>query len=49
MKLFDYFTQELKNYIRKEEFEPVKSLVYAVVGIILTAFIGALVALVFRK
>lgn len=34
------------NYVRKEEFQPVKQLVYGLVGLILTSVIGALLALV---
>lgn len=34
------------NYVTKDQFEPVRRLVYGVVGIILTAVIVALVALV---
>lgn len=34
------------NYVTKDQFEPVRRLVYGMVGIILTAVIVALVALV---
>lgn len=37
------------NYITKDEFQPVKQLVYGLVGLILTAVIGAIMALVLRK
>ena len=36
------------NYVSHDEFEPVKKLVYGLVTLILTAVIGALVALVLR-
>lgn len=34
------------GYVTKEEFEPIKKIVYGVVSLILVAVIGALVALV---
>ena len=34
------------NYVSKEEFEPIKKIVYGMVGLILVAVVGALVALV---
>lgn len=34
------------NYVSKEEFEPIKKIVYGMVSIILVAVVGALVALV---
>lgn len=34
------------NYVSKEEFEPIKKIVYGVVSLILVAVVGALVALV---
>ena len=34
------------RYVSKDEFEPIKKLVYGVVGLILTTVIGALLALV---
>lgn len=37
------------NYVTKEEFAPVKTLVYGMVGLILTAVVGALITLVIRK
>jgi hypothetical protein len=36
------------HFITKEEFDPVKKIVYGLVGIILVAVIGALVALVLK-
>ena len=39
-------TKMNNNYVSKEEFEPVKNIVYGLVGIILIAVIGALLALV---
>lgn len=39
----------LKNsYVRKEEFEPVKRLVYGLVGLILISVVGSIIALVLR-
>lgn len=35
-----------RNYVTKEEFGPVKSLVYGLVGIVLTSVVVAIVALV---
>lgn len=37
-----------QGYVTQEEFKPVKALVYGVAGIILTAVIGAIVALVVK-
>ena len=34
------------NYVSKEEFEPIKKIVYGVVSLILVGVVGALVALV---
>lgn len=34
------------NYVTKDEFRPVKSLVYGLVGLILVSVVGALLALV---
>lgn len=34
------------HYVTKEEFEPIKKIVYGVVSLILVAVVGALVALV---
>lgn len=53
----DYITRDLdeikedlrQDYVRQEQFSPVKTIVYYMVGIILTAVLGALVALVIKK
>jgi len=37
------------KYVTKEEFDPVKKLVYGVVGLILTTVFGALLALVLLR
>ena len=37
------------DYVTREEFSPIKNIVYGLVGIILTSVIGALVALVIQK
>ena len=34
------------NYVSKEEFEPIKNIVYGLVSLILVAVVGALVAIV---
>ena len=39
-------TKVSTHYISKEEFEPIKRIVYGMVGLILVAVVGALVALV---
>lgn len=38
-----------KKYVNKEEFKPVKIVVYGLVGIILTGVVGALIGLVIIK
>lgn len=38
-----------KSYVTKEEFAPVKTLVYGMVGLVLTAVAGALITLVLRN
>lgn len=41
--------QEVTNgYVTRTEFEPIKKLVYGLVGIILVSFAGAVVSLVIR-
>lgn len=37
------------NYVTKEEFRPVKQLVYGLVGLILMGVVGAILSLVVRK
>lgn len=37
------------NYVSHDEFEPIKRIVYGLVGIILVAVVGALVSLVVRQ
>lgn len=39
-------TKVSTHYVSKEEFEPIKKIVYGVVSLILVAVVGALVALV---
>lgn len=39
-------TKVSSHYVTKEEFEPIKRIVYGVVSLILTAVVGAVVALV---
>lgn len=40
----------LKNdFVKKEEFRPIKNLVYGLVSLILTGVVGALLALVIRN
>lgn len=38
-----------KDYITKEEFAPVKALVYSFAGIVMTGFVLAVLALVFKQ
>jgi hypothetical protein len=38
-----------REYVTKDQFEPVKNIVYGLVSLILVAVVGALVALVIRK
>lgn len=38
-----------KEYVTKDQFEPVKNIVYGLVSLILVAVVGALVALVIKK
>lgn len=47
-KLDAYMKHVSDRYVTKEEFLPVKSIVYGLVGVILTAFIGSIIILVFR-
>jgi hypothetical protein len=37
------------DYVTRDEFSPIKSIVYGLVGIVLTAVVGALVALVVKQ
>lgn len=43
------FRDVTREYVSQKEFEPVKKVVYGLVGLILTAVAGALVALVLVK
>lgn len=45
-ELHDQREENRKDLVRKEEFEPVKKIVYGLVGLILVAVVGAIVALV---
>jgi len=36
------------GYVKKEEFEPVKKIVYGLVGLVLTSFVGAVIALIIK-
>ena len=38
-----------KNYVTKDEFEPIKRIVYAVSLLVITSFVGALFALIARQ
>ena len=38
-----------KNYVTRMEFDPVKKIIYGLVGIILLAVVGAMVTLVVNK
>ena len=47
-KGFEAIQEELKCYVREEEFKTVKSIVYGMVGAILMAFMSGLIYLVFK-
>lgn len=47
-KLNSIESKVTSGYVSKEEFEPIKRIVYGVVSLILIAVVGALVALVVR-
>lgn len=49
MKLFDYFNDELKNYVRIERFTPIEKIVYGGIGVILTGVIIAVLGTVLIK
>jgi len=38
-----------EQYVTKNEFEPIKKIVYGMIGLILIAVVGALLALVIKK
>ena len=38
-----------RDYVTRQEFEPIKKVVYGMVAIVLTSVVGALVALILRK
>lgn len=48
-KLEDVDNKLSSHYVSKEEFEPVKKIVYGLVGLILVAVMGAVVSLVVRS
>lgn len=45
----DIKTKLEKEYVTQDQFEPVKKIVYGMVGTILLAVIGAVITLVIRK
>lgn len=46
----DAMSQRLdKNYVTLDQFAPVKSIVYGMVGLILSSIVVALIALIIRK
>jgi len=45
----DSLKVELRNYVRKEQFDPVQKIVYGLAGVILVSFAGAIIALVLRS
>jgi len=50
LKELDEIKSKLEhNYVSQEAFIPVRNLVYGMVGLILTAVIGALIALVIKQ
>ena len=40
---------KMEGFVTKEEFKPVKSIVYGLVGAVLCAFLAAIIGLVIRK
>lgn len=38
-----------KNYVTEDEFDPIRKIVYGLVGLILVAVVGALVTLVIKQ
>ncbi|MFA5396851.1 MAG: hypothetical protein WC346_12660 [Methanogenium sp.] len=48
-KDMENFKRDMDNYVRKEEFQPIKSLVYGVVGLILIAVVGAALSYIIMK
>lgn len=42
-------TKVSSHYVSRDEFEPIKKIVYGLVGLILVAVVGALVSLVVRQ
>lgn len=47
-KVDDVDVKLSSHYVSKEEFEPVKKIVYGLVGLILVAVVGAVISLVVR-
>jgi hypothetical protein len=48
-KITEINTKLEQRYITREEFEPIKKIVYGVVGIMLTGMVVALIALIIGK
>jgi hypothetical protein len=48
-KLNNIEVQVGSQYVSKDEFEPVKRLVYGMVALMLTAVVGALISIVIQK
>ncbi len=44
----DDIKKELKNYVRREEFEPIKRGYYGVVALITASIVGAVMAIILR-
>ncbi len=49
MKVQEWVEKELEKYVTLDRFSPVERIVYGAVGLILTAVLVAIVALVVRK
>lgn len=47
-QLEENLKEEMKCYVRKEEFGPVRAVVYALVGTILTSVVGSLLYLIIK-
>lgn len=50
LALVEQRVEDMKNsMVSKEEFEPVKKIIYGLVGLILVAVVGALISLILKQ
>lgn len=49
MAIDDFRKEARETYVTKDTFEPVRNVVYGMIGVVLLAVFGALVALVLRQ